>query len=101
MPIVPRTPIVPNRYPVFYSTQKDCNSDEYDKFIKLYIRSSTPVKLALLDRITKHLENPVYEHLINTMNNDNVHHILGYLKTQNCGKLHSIIGILVKLYDNN
>lgn len=102
MPIIPRTPIVPNRYAVFYSTKKlETMTNNYDKFAELYSKSSSTVKLALVKQINNHVQNPIYEHLLNTMTHENVDHVMGYLKTQNCEKMNYIMGSIVKLYSGS
>jgi hypothetical protein len=101
MPIIPRTPIVPNRYAAFYSTKKlEPLSNNYDKFAELYSKSNSIVKVALVKQINNHVQNPIYEHLLNTMTHDNFDHIMGYLKSQNCEKMNYIIGTLVRLYSD-
>jgi hypothetical protein len=86
--IVPRTPEkrrLRARQPI----------DIYDQFIDTYLTADTLNKSILIEVIVEFVENPVYTHLFNTMNADNVHHIMGYLRSQQSVKMNFILNHLL------
>jgi hypothetical protein len=86
--IVPRTPEKRQR-----STVQ--STDIYDQFIDTYLTANTIKKSILLEVIVDFVENPVYTHLFNTMNANNVHHIMGYLRSQQSTKMNFILNHLL------
>jgi len=87
--IVPRTPEKRRRSTVH-------STDIYDQFIDTYLTSNSVNKSILLEVIVDFVKNPIYTHLFNTMNTDNVHHIMGYLRSQQSVKMNFILNHLLK-----
>ena len=92
--IVPRTPSKQRRVE---SRQRSTvqTSDIYDQFIDTYLTTDEINKSILIEVIIEFVENPVYTHLFNTMNDDNVHHIMGYLRSQQSVKMNFILNHLL------
>jgi hypothetical protein len=104
MPVVPRTPsltqrtftLTPSKYTQSYSSgtfneRQFIKKDVYDKFIDIFFESSIKIQMVLLTRIKTYLNHPVYEHLLNTMDRNNAHHVMGYLRSQRHTDLHMIL----------
>lgn len=106
--IVPRTPVSPSRKPTStmatpsISLSPTCDSprfsppstpqkDVYERFMDIYFQQHPKVKMVLLKKITDYVAHPVYTHLLNTMDRDNAHHVVGYLRSQRCFELYSIL----------
>jgi hypothetical protein len=87
--IIPRTPLKRSRENVAQTP------DIYDKFIHRYLESNSIKRSVLIELILDFVEHPVYAHLFNTMNADNVHHIMGYLRSQQSVKMNFILNHLL------
>jgi hypothetical protein len=87
--IIPRTPLKRSRENVAQTL------DIYDKFIHIYLESDSIKRSVLIELILDFVEHPVYTHLFNTMNAYNVHHIMGYLRSQQSVKMNFILNHLL------
>ena len=104
--IVPRTPISPRRLsPISMMTLSPQTSspqsvsptvtitqnDVYDKFVDIYFAANIRVRNVLLKRIITYIGHPVYIHLLRTMNRENAHHVIGYLRSQRSAEMYFIL----------
>jgi hypothetical protein len=107
--IVPRTPISPRRLaPISVNSspstsptrsassmtvsppQNKSNSpppfvpekDVYDRFIDVFFNCDLKVQNVLLKTIIDFVGHPAYTHILKTMDKDNAHHVMGYLRSQ-------------------
>ncbi len=87
--IIPRTPLKRLREPVIITP------DIYDQFTKTYLETDTINRSILVEVITDYISNPIYEYLFETMTAENVHHIMGYLRTQKNVKMNFILNHLL------
>jgi hypothetical protein len=107
--IIPRTPASPTRNnhtmpkPTLYisspsessislsSQTSSTTKDIYDMFIDIYFQSDIKVRYVLLKKIIDHVGHPVYAHLLNTMDKENSHHVMGYLRSQKSFEMYNIL----------
>jgi hypothetical protein len=108
--IVPRTPASPRRLtpismvsssstspktqsasPTSFKAEKDI----YDTFLDIYFSSELKVQSVLIQKITDYVGHPVYTHLLRTMDKDNAHHVIGYLKSQRSVELYFILDQII------
>lgn len=106
--IIPRTPVSPSRKlnstmatpslslsPTYespkFSPPSTPQKDIYDRFIDIYFQQHPKIKMVLLKKITDYVAHPVYTHLLNTMDRDNSHHVMGYLRSQRSFELFNIL----------
>lgn len=107
--IVPRTPISPRRLapisvnsspstsPTQFTSsmttstpQNKSNSpppfvpdkDVYDRFIDVFFNCDLKVQNVILKTIIDFVGHPAYTHILKTMDKDNAHHVMGYLRSQ-------------------
>ena len=98
--IVPRTPVSPRRLtpismasspsisPTSTKTQSasptsfKAEKDVYDRFIEVYFNCDLKVQSLLLKTIIDFVGHPAYAHILRTMDKDNAHHVMGYLRSQ-------------------
>lgn len=107
--IVPRTPISPRRLsPLNMSSSTISNAssvsisptpsleiDVYDKFAEIYFSVDMKIRNVLLKRITDYVTHPVYIHLLRTMDETNLHYVMGYLRSQRFGEMYDILNIII------
>jgi hypothetical protein len=84
--IIPRTPL---------KRQRENVVDIYDQFTNKYLTTDTHNKSILIEVITDYVDHPIYTYLFTTMNEDNVHHIMGYLRSQQSVKMNFILNHLL------
>lgn len=108
MYIVPRTPISPRRLPpimtsssataLSYASSQPSSpvGDVYDKFIHIYFSSDIKVQVKMLKQVINYMRHPVYTHLLKTMDRENAHHVMGYLKSQRSVELYFILGQVIR-----
>jgi hypothetical protein len=114
MYVVPRTPIIPRRLsPIMtpspnstlsYSSSQSISPprspspvlDVYDKFINIYFSSDIKVQSILLKTITDYIIHPAYKHLLKTMDQDNAHHVMGYLRSQRSVEMYFILDYIIR-----
>lgn len=63
----------------------------YNQFVELYFSADIKVRYLLLKRIANSIQNPVYTHLLRTMDTSNAKYIMGYLRSQNSFELYNIL----------
>jgi hypothetical protein len=92
MPVIPRTPLSPNRK-LLATTQKENVPfrDLYDLFVDYYFGSDPEVRPLILERIINFVGHPAYAHLLRTMTTANAYHVIGYLRSQQNIELYMIL----------
>jgi hypothetical protein len=91
--IVPRTPLSPKRMNI---TSNVINVDIYERFSEILFSVDPRVRSVLIKKVIDYVGHPAYTHLFQTMDKDNVHHIMGYLRSQRCIELYFIIDQVCK-----
>ena len=106
--IVPRTPISPRRLsPITMSTSSKSvltptstspiqEMDVYDKFSDIYFSCDMKVRSVLLKKIIDFVGHPAYAHLLRTMDPENAHHVMGYLRSQRSVEMYIILDQISK-----
>lgn len=106
--IVPRTPISPRRLsPISMSTTSKSTSsptstspiqeiDVYDKFSDIYFNCDMKVRTILLKKIIDFVGHPAYSHILRTMDQENAHHVMGYLRSQRSVEMYIILNQIIK-----
>jgi hypothetical protein len=108
--IVPRTPISPRRLsPINMSVITNSNAssvsisptpslemDVYDKFSNIYFSCDIKVRSILLKTVIEFVQHPTYTHLLKTMDNENAHHVMGYLRSQHSVEMYYILDQISK-----
>jgi hypothetical protein len=110
--VVPRTPISPRRLtPITVvsspsvsptrsafsiSPEKDTKEDVYDKFINIFFNTDLKVQSVLLKTITDFVGHPAYNHILRTMDKDNAHHVMGYLRSQRSAEMYIILDQIIR-----
>jgi hypothetical protein len=107
--IVPRTPISPTRKsmsptmshsPVSRSSFSPISTqsteimplkDVYDIFADIYFVADMKVQNVILTKVINYVQHPVYTHLLKTMDKDNAHHVMGYLRSQRSVEMYFIL----------
>jgi hypothetical protein len=114
MLIIPRTPISPRRlkpitmvsspsasptrsaFSISPSPEKNTKKDVYDKFINIYFNTDLKVQNVLLRKIFDFVGHPVYVHILKTMDKDNAHHVMGYLRSQRSAEMYIILDQIIQ-----
>jgi hypothetical protein len=99
MPVIPRTPFSQSRQFNFSTTgtpqvRHFYKKDIYDKFLNMYINSDRKIRSVLINRITEYIQHPVYTHLLNTIDEENIIHVIGYLRSQHSVELYNILELI-------
>lgn len=112
--IVPRTPVSPTRpntmdkaqlslsgytSPTGYTTptlSSPYKHDLYDTFIDIYFNLTIKQQYAIQKTINDYVGHPVYAHLFKTMDKENAHHVMGYLRSQRSVELYSILDQIIR-----
>lgn len=90
--IVPRTPLSPVRKPLSPKPNENIPvKDVYDKFIEIFFSVDTKIQSVFLERIIRFVGHPAYSHLLRTMDKDNAHHVMGYLRSQRSVEMYIIL----------
>lgn len=93
--IIPRTPPRNHADRSHVEKRQRVDSiDNYDKFTEKYLAANTVNRSILIEVITDYIGHPVYTYLFSTMTTENVHHIMGYLRTQQSIKMNFILNHL-------
>lgn len=110
MYIIPRTPISPRRLsPIIMSSSSTISNassvsisptpslemDVYDKFAEIYFSVDMKIRNVLLRHITNYITHPVYIHLLRTMDETNLHYVMGYLRSQRFVELYDILTVII------
>lgn len=82
------------------SLPQDDIYDIYDKFIELFINSDIKQKFVLITNITNSIKHLSYIHILKTMDNNNVYHVIGYLKSQHSSEMYNALEYIISLYNN-
>lgn len=107
--IVPRTPVSPTRKslsptmsrssfsPVSTSSNEHIQpvKDVYDQFSEIYFNADIKIRNVLLTRIIDFVRHPAYSHLLRTMDQNNTHHVMGYLRSQRSVELYIILDQII------
>jgi hypothetical protein len=72
------------------------NSDIFDDFIEMYYTCDIKVQSVLLDTIINYVKHPAYTHLLRTMDRNNYHHVIGYLRSQRSYELYTILDKIMR-----
>lgn len=117
--IVPRTPASPRRLtpismvsspsisspsisPTSTKTQSTsptsfkAEKDVYDRFIDVYFGSDLKVQSLLLKTIIDFVGHPAYTHILKTMDKDNAHHVMGYLRSQRSVEMYLVLDQILR-----
>ncbi len=70
--------------------------DVYDKFSDIYFSCDMKVRSILLKTIIDFVGHPAYAHLLKTMDNENAHHVMGYLRSQRSVEMYIILDRIIK-----
>jgi hypothetical protein len=105
MYVIPRTPVSPTRK-ALSPTRKALSpirtaenlpvKDVYDQFIDIYFSVDIKIQVVLLDRIIKFVGHPAYSHLLRTMDANNAHHVMGYLRSQRSVEMYVILDQIIR-----
>lgn len=106
--IVPRTPISPRRLTpismsstisnissVTISPPPSLEIDVYDRFIDIYFNCDLKVQNILLKTINNAVRHPAYAHILKTMDKDNAHHVMGYLRSQHSVEMYMVLDQII------
>ncbi len=107
MPLIPRTPLCPQRTltrlngtttirPLILEQNENMGAmqDAYDRFVHRYFSVDVRLQGLLLSHINHHIVNPVYMHLFRTMTRENAGYIVGYLRSQRDLRLYEVLSQL-------
>jgi hypothetical protein len=90
---------IPNQYPMappnYINTNSYSQKDVYDLFLDIYFYADIKIRQVLLKRINDYVGHPVYKHLLDTMDKNNAHYVMGYLRSQKLGELYNILKYIV------
>ena len=97
--IVPRTPVSPKRMSAssthslisVQSKQSILDNDVYDRFSEIYFSTDIKIRNILLKQIIDYVGHPVYTHLLQTMDQYNAIHVMGYLRSQRSVEMYIIL----------
>lgn len=67
------------------------NRDVFDDFIEMFYTQDIKVQGILIDTIINYVKHPAYTHLLKTMDRNNYHHVIGYLRSQRSYELYTIL----------
>jgi hypothetical protein len=86
---------ISNASSVSISPTPSLEIDVYDKFAEIYFSVDMKIRNVLLKRITDYVTHPVYIHLLRTMDETNLHYVMGYLRSQRFGEMYDILNIII------
>lgn len=75
--------------------------DIYDKFIELYFNSNIKQRFALIANINNSIRHSAYIYILKTMNTNNIHHIIGYFRSQLSAELYNAFEHTISLSNNS
>jgi hypothetical protein len=85
-----------NSFPSVESSEEiNPYEDIYDEFIQIYFKQDLKIRLILKQKIINFIKHPVYTHLLQTMNEYNAQHIIGYFRSQRSVEMYTILDHIV------
>jgi hypothetical protein len=70
--------------------------DVYDRFIDIYFNNDLKVQSLLLKTIIDFVGHPAYAHILRTMDKDNAHHVMGYLRSQRSVEMYLVLDQILR-----
>jgi hypothetical protein len=96
MSIIPRTPPQKRQRASESDYESEITLDVYDQFTNKYLGMNAIDRSNIVEVITDYIDHPIYRYLLLTMTIDNVHYIMGYLRSQSSPTMHFILNRMLQ-----